>query len=149
MASFLYNRGLLTGPTALAGATVKAMLVNSSYTPNKDHDYVSDGPAANELSGTGYASGFSGSGRKTLASFAATVDDTNDRVYVDATDLTWASIDAGTAAALILYINGSSDADSVLLAYIDSGGFPKTTNGGDLIVEWSSSPIGIVEWESA
>lgn len=138
MASFMYNRALeriLNGDLLVASDTLKAMLVTSGYSANKDDDFVADTtPGSNELSGTGYS-------RKTLASKTVTRDDTNDRAEFDAADLTWTGINAGTAAAVIIYEEVTNDADSVLIAYIDSGGFPVTTNGGDLTVAWNAQGI--------
>jgi hypothetical protein len=145
--SGVYNKGKdYVMKNGLTGETLKAMLVNSGYSFDPDHDFVADlTPGSNELSGTGYAAGFSGAGRKTLGSAALAEDDTNDRSYADYADLTWTAINAGTAAALVLYISKTSDADSILLGYVNSGGFPKVTNGGDLVVQWSSSPLGVLQ----
>ena len=142
-----YNQGKLSVMTAgLTGLTIKAMLVTSGYVFNADHSYVADlVPASNELSGTGYAGGFAGSGRKTLASTSLNLDLTGDRAFYDAADLTWTAINAGTAAALILYIAKTSDADSILVGFIDSGGFPKVTSGTDLTVTWSNTPQGVLQ----
>lgn len=136
MASFVYNtakRKLLDGTLDLTNDVIRAMLVTSGYTANADHDFVSDlTPGSNELSGTGYA-------RITLSSKAFSTDDANDRGEFDAADLTWNAINAGTAAALIIYKQtGGSDAtpaDDDLIAHIDTGGFPITTNGGDLTIQ--------------
>jgi hypothetical protein len=143
MASFLYNRGkkeILDGTIDLVNDTLKAMLVTSSYSANPDDDFAS-APAAAELSGTGYASGFAGAGRKTLASKSITEDDTNNRAEFTAANLQWTGIDAGTAAAVVLYKHLTNDGASVLIAYIDTGGFPKTTNGGDLNINWNAEGI--------
>lgn len=148
MASLIYNLGkkeILDGSIDLGSDTMKAMLVTSSYTPNVDHDFVDDGgaddPIDHELSGTGYAAGFAGSGRKTLGSIAITEDDTNDRAEFLAANLTWSGIDAGTAAGVIIYKHLTNDAASVMLAYIDTGGFPVVTNGGDLTITWNAEGI--------
>jgi hypothetical protein len=145
--SAAYNNGKLAVLTSgLTGLTIKAMLVTSGYVFDPDHLVVADtSPGSNELSGTGYVAGFAGAGRKTLGSGALALDLVGDRASYDAADLTWTAITAGTAAALILYLSKTSDSDSPLLAYIDSGGFPKVTNGSDLQIQWSSSPLGVLE----
>lgn len=140
MASFLYQNGLkaLLGASNAETATIRAMLVTSGYSANKDHDFVDDlTPGTNELNGTGYS-------RKTLANVTVTADDTNDRVVIDADDVVWTAINAGTAAAVVLFLFVSNDADSILLAYIDSGGFPIVTSGQDMTVSWSSSGIAYI-----
>ena len=148
MAALIYNRAkkeLLDGTLDLVNNTIKVMLVTSSYVANVDHDFVDEAgandPIDHELSGTGYAAGFAGSGRKTLASKAFSQDNTGDRGEFDAANLTWTGIDAGTAAAAIVYKHNTADTDSILIAYIDSGGFPITTNSGDLTLTWNADGI--------
>lgn len=139
MADAFYRLGkvdLLDGDRDLLTGTIQVMLVDSGYTFDASHDNPDDGPAANELSGTGYA-------RKTLASKTVTEDATYGAVF-DAADLTWTGINAGTADAAIIFIFVSDDTDSILLAYIDSGGFPAATNGGDLTITWHTT--GIFYW---
>lgn len=145
MADVVYNRMpylLATGALNWTTATIKCLLVNSSYTPNKDHNFVSD-VSANELSGTGYTGGFAGSGRKTLTGATVTEDDTNDVVVLDCDDLTWLLIDAGTIAGLVFYKNGTSDADSPLLFYSDVTNV--TTIGGT--VTYAVPSGGLLELE--
>lgn len=151
MANIWYNRGkkeVMDGTIDLVNDTIKVMLVTSGYTPNADHDFVDDGvsgasarPGQNELTGTGYQAGFGGTGRKTLGTKAVTEDDANDRAEFGAANLTWSAIDAGTAAAAIVYKHLTNDGASVLIAFIDTGGFPKVTNGGDLNVNWNAEGI--------
>jgi len=149
VANAWYNRGKkqdLSGEIDLTNDTIKVMLVGTGYTFNADHATVDDGsandPQSHELSGTGYAGGYSGSGRKTLASKAFAQDDANDRGEFDAADLTWAGINAGTAKAAIVFKNGAADdTTSQLIAYIDTGGFPIATNGGDLTIQWNAEGI--------
>lgn len=127
----------MDGTIDLGADTIQVMLVTSSYTPNADHDFIdlggSDAVSA-ELSGSGYS-------RKTLASKSISEDDTNDRAEFDAADVTWSSIDAGTAAAAVVFKSTGVDTTSVIIAYIDTGGFPITTNGGDLTVTWNAEGI--------
>ncbi len=150
--SFLYNlakKEMLDGTIDLLTDTIKVMLVTSSYVANADDDLVDAGGANDavdhELSGTGYTAGWSNSGRKTLGTKAISEDDPNDRAEFDAADLTWSAINAGTAAAAILIKEGGADdTTSRLIAYIDTGGFPIVTNGGDLNVNWNAE--GILQW---
>ena len=147
--SLVYNRAkkeLLDGTLDLVNDTIKAMLVTSSYVADADDDFVDEAgandPIDHELSGTGYVAGHGNSGRKTIASKAFSEDDPNDRGEFDAADLVWTAINAGIADAVILLKEGSSDdTDALLIAYIDSGGFPVTTNGGDFTVQWNAEGI--------
>ena len=148
MAVITYNQGrtdLLDGTIDLLTNTLKIMLVTSSYIADKDDQFVEEGvddANEHELTGTGYAPGFAGAGRKTLSAKAVTKDDANDRAEFDDTaDITWTGIDAGTAAAAILYFHNTADTDSVLIMYNDSGGFPIVTNGGDLTIQWNAEGI--------
>lgn len=113
--------------------TIKAMLVTSGYTPNRDHDFVSTA-SGSELTGTGYVAGFGNSGRHTLASKTITEDDTNDRASYGAANPVWTAINAGTIAAVILIKEITNDAASYLIAYLD--GTPVGTNGGDITVQF-------------
>jgi hypothetical protein len=136
-----YNRGktqVLNGGVDLLTDTIKVMLVNASASFNADHNFVSE-VNTNELSGTGYAGGFAGSGRKTLASKTVTEDDTNDRAEFDAADVTWTAINAGTASAAVLIKEGTADTDSVLIAYLDFTDV--VTNGGDFTLQWDAEGI--------
>ena len=134
MASGWYNSGkrdILDGTIDLVNDTIKMMLVNDTYVPNADHDFVDD-VNADELSGTGYVAGFGNSGRKTLVSKAFSTDLTNDRAELTAAALTWAAINAGTAAYGILIKEITNDAASRLIAWIDFANV--VTNGGDLTI---------------
>lgn len=139
MADVTYNRaksGFLQADFNLnATDDVKVGLVTSTYTVNIDtHEDWAD--ITNELSGTGYTAGGAA-----LANEAVTKDTTDDEGVFDADDVTWSSIDAGTADAAILYKNTGTPATSLLIAYIDSGGFPIVTNGGDLTIQWNAEGI--------
>lgn len=149
MASLVYNRAkkeILDGTIDLLTDTLKIMLVTSAYVVDADDTFVdmsgANDPIDEELSGTGYAAGFAGAGRKTLSGKGVSQDDANDRAEFDDTaDITWTGISAGTAAAAILYKHNTADTDSVLIAYIDTGGFPIVTNGGDLTIQWNAEGI--------
>ena len=133
MASGWYNSGardVADRTIDLQNDTIKVMLVTSSYTPNKDHDFADD--LTGELSGTGYTGGFNGSGRKTLGSKAFSTDTTNDRVEWTFGAVTWTAINAGSPKYAIILKEITNDAASRLIAYLDLG--TVTTNGGDLVV---------------
>lgn len=131
-----YNKGkfsVMGGSVILLTDTLKLMLVGASAPFDPDHNFVSD-LVSHEVSGTGYAGGFGGSGRKALTSRTLTEDDSNDRVTFTATNVTWTSINVGVVAAAILFKEVSSDSDSPVLVFVD---FPNlTTGGGDLTLQW-------------
>lgn len=152
MASNTHNRGLLEflkGNIAWLSSTIKVMLVTTGYSPNPDDNFVSAvTPISNELSGSGYVGGFSGSGRHALTNKAVTQDDTKDAAIATADPSTWTAINAGTAAWAIVYKEGTSDADSVIIATVDIPNV--TTNGTDLTVNYPSfANDGIVKLAKA
>lgn len=142
MANFVYNTAagdMWQDIIDLLNDTIKAGLSSSTHTADRDDDFLDDGTGSDfqsgELSGTGYTAGFGGAGRKTLASKTITVDKTNDRAEFDCADLTWTGINAGTPNKLTVLKEITNDAASKAIANIDDGGFPVTTNGGDLTVQ--------------
>ena len=132
----------------LLADTIKVALVGSTYTQASSHNTMKRGlnsPSSYELTGTGYTKGVGGSGRKTLASKTITQDDTNTRAVFTAANVTWTAINAGTAGKCMLIKEGgagttTSDTGTMLICVIDSG-FPVTTNGGDLTIQWSTAGI--------
>jgi hypothetical protein len=147
MASNLYQEGLLrivsraAGTIDLAADTIKVMLLGTGYTPNKDHQFVSD-VVGSELSGTGYTGGFGGSGRKTLASKTFNKSDSTDKFFFDAADSLWTAINAGTIGYAIVFKEITSDAVSPVIACVDVADI--VTNGGDVSIAWATT--GIFEW---
>lgn len=145
MASFGYVegcRGLIdnTNPISLEDDTLQLLLVSTTYeaialATLRDKVFVDDGgaddPASHEISVTGYTPGFSGTGRKTLASKAVATDAANDRAEFDCADVTWTALGAGaTIGGAVLYQRGSADTDSRLIAFFDLTNTP--TNGSDI-----------------
>lgn len=148
--SLVYNtakRSYLDGTLDLTSDTINVMLVTSAYSEDADDVFVDDGgandPIDEELSGTGYVAGHGNAGRLTFGAKAFSTDLANDRGEFDNTvDATWTGIDAGTAEGVIVFREGTSDdTDALLIAYIDTGGFPAVTNGGDLTIQWNAEGI--------
>ncbi len=132
------------GTIDLLTDTIKVLLVGSTYSSTADDSFVNPSIAGGqELSGTGYAGGYGGSGRKTLSSKVITRDDVNDRAEFSAAPVTWTAINAGTAAGAVIIRERSLTGDTMseLIAYINTGGFPITTNGGDLTLTWNAEGI--------
>jgi hypothetical protein len=121
MASFVYNEGsngLLSGGTInWASDTIRARLVASSVTPNKD-DTVLTGYTA---IGTDQA----------LASKTKAKDVTNDRIVFSAAALAWLAVAAGaTVGWVVIFKFVTNDAGSTPIAVIDVADV--ATNGSDL-----------------
>lgn len=133
---------LLNAGIDLLSNTIKVMLVQTSYTPDKDHDFVDSITAATskELSGTGYTAGFAGSGRKTLASKTVTKDNGADVAYFDAADVTWTGLNAGTVGFAAVIKEVTTDADSPLLCIVDVS--PDiVSNTGDYTITWAADGL--------
>jgi hypothetical protein len=124
----IVSKKFIDGALNFATADLRVLLVTSGYTFDRAHEFVDDlTPGTNELTGTGYA-------RKTLASKATSLDSVNHRAEGDCADIAYTAINAGTAAAAILFVNVTTDADSYLVGKFDTGGFPLMTNGGDATI---------------
>lgn len=94
----------------------KVMFLNDSYTPNIDTDEFIDDVSANEVA----ASGTYSAGGVALASVTTTVDTTNDRAYVDATDISVTSF-TGSIRRLALYKDTGTPSTSPIVGIYDLG----------------------------
>jgi hypothetical protein len=130
--AFVYNNGakLLSG-SYWTGTTLKGVFVDASYIPNRDDVFVSV-LGNSECSGSGSSRGFSFQGRKTLAGKSITVDNTANAVNYLCNDYTASSVSI-QPNAIVIVEEKTSDADSLLIAYIDSA-TTATPMGNDLPV---------------
>jgi hypothetical protein len=125
MASLIYNSAIddmASGAIDFDSNSFKALLVTSSYSPNKDtHDKRND--VTNEVSGTGYTAG------GVTTACTVTKDTANDRVTLQFAAVSWAASTI-TARALVIYksLGGASSADA-LVAYNDFGSDVSSTAG--------------------
>ena len=124
-----FKSGLMTASFNLnASADVRAILcmTNTTADTEEDAEFVGSITTLDEMDGANYA-------RKTLAGEAVAADLTNNRGEFDFTDPVWSALGAGTrqVAGLLLLKFVTNDADSPAIAWIDSGGFPFSANGGD------------------
>mgnify|MGYP003630546735 FL=1 len=125
MASLIYNSApdeMARGDIDFDTDTFKAMLVTSSYTPNKDtHDFLDD--VTNEVSGTGYTAGGA------TSAVTVTKDTDNDKVTIQFGAVSWATSTI-TARGCVYYKSrgGASSADE-LVAYNDFGSDVSSAGG--------------------
>jgi len=128
MADFVYNEGaesLLDGSINWGSDTIKARLIASSATPDKDDDDLASGYAA---IGTD----------QTLGSKTRTKNDTLDRIVYDAADPTYSAVAGGsTVGWCIIYKDDGGN--GVPIAALDLTNTP--TNGGDLTVQFNAAGI--------
>jgi hypothetical protein len=117
MASLIYNSAIddmARNNIDFDSNTFKAMLVTSSYTPDKDvHDKRDD--VTNEATGTGYTAGGA------TSTVTVTKDTANDKVTIQFGAVSWATSTI-TARGCVYYksLGGASSADA-LVAYNDFG----------------------------
>lgn len=146
MASLWTNKAkylLMTGGLDLDTDSLKVALMKSTYTPSADDNFMS-GISSHECDATNYAGGFSGAGRKAVASPTVTEDDTNDKGVFDAADpSTYTALGGATNNTLrhiVVWKPVTNDTDSPVLFALDFGA-DKTTNGGDFTVQWAAGGI--------
>ena len=113
--------------------TIKVALVTSAYTPNFDtHNFFDD--VTNEVTGTGYTAGGA-----TLGSVTITLDTTNDRVDVDAADVSWTTSTI-TARGAVIYKSTGTASTSPLIAYLDFT-TDQISSAGTFLITWNASGI--------
>jgi len=148
MASFVYNgaaRAVADGTLNLVADTIKVMLVTSGYAADRD-DTALTAAAAAEIAVGGYAGGYGGAGRQSLASKAFVTDTGNDRVEWGAANLTWTALASGaTIAAAVVVKEITNDASSLPIAFLDIA--DTATNGGDFGLTFDAE--GIIQWRTA
>lgn len=149
MSSFVYDNAKAKfhdGTLDWDTNTFKIMAVTSGYTADQTHVNVSSVvSASNEITGTGYVRGFGGAGRKTLTSNTAYVNTALHRAEMKSAGVvTWTGLNAGTIAAFIIIKENTSDADSLLVAYIDAASIstlPLVTNGSDVSITFDATGV--------
>jgi hypothetical protein len=125
MASLIYNSAIddmARGAIDFDTDTFKALLVTSSYSPQKDTD-LKRSAVTNEVTGTGYTAG------GVTTACTVTKDTANDKVTLSFAAVSWATSTI-TARALVIYKSrgGASSADE-LVAYNDFGSNVSSTGG--------------------
>jgi hypothetical protein len=119
----------------LTGATVKAMLVGSGYTPNVDHDFRDD--VTGEVSGTGYTAG-----GITLANVIVTYDATNNRVKIDADDAAFGTVTLTGVTGIVTYIStGAAATDRIISAHTFTSQSP---NAVPFTYQWHADGVGYI-----
>lgn len=141
MADFCYTRAkrdIALGDIHFDTDDMRVLLVMTNTTTDTEEDktFIDQFTTLDEFDGAGYSRG-------ALGNEAVNEDTTNDRAEFDADNLTFSSISAGTRniQAAVVYKHVSNDTDSVPVLFIDSGGFPFTANGGDLVLSWNAEGI--------
>lgn len=134
MANFVYGKAkqnILNGNVKFSSNQFKVLFVSTDYIPNESlHEFVSDIPS----SAIKYRTYFLNNISNTLGT-------------VDADDVL-VTIPAQTPFnAIILYQMGATDADSLLLFYIDTANglpYPGSENETQVILEWNNDSVKIL-----
>lgn len=106
--------------------TFKIILMDSSFTFNKDTHHQYSDVSANELAtGNGYTAGGA-----TLSGVSVTEDDTDDRCEITWNNATWTASGGSIGPASGAIILDDSVADDPVVGYIDFGGNYTQANGG-------------------
>lgn len=138
MANALYDKGrnkFARGDLkwlASGGDTMKVCLLKAAYTPNlATHEFFSD-LGANVV-------GNSGTGTRAACPTLTKIDPTSG--ICDANDATITAVPSGAGACnyICIFKDGTTDADSPLVALIDTAtNLPVTPNGGDIAIAWDN-----------
>lgn len=131
MANALYTKAkekMLSGAINFTSDTIKVALVSNAYPQDLTVDEFYSSISAYVLDTD-----------VTLTSKSVTGG------VFDAADVTWLAVTAGaTSEAVVIYKDTGTPATSPLIAYIDTiTGFPLTTNGGDITVQWDNGSYRI------
>ena len=130
MPNQLYPKGaekMLKGEVNFATDNIAVAIVAAAYTFSAAHEFLS---SVGTLVGT----------KQTLAT-----PSTTGGVF-DADDVSFGAVAAGsTAKALVLFKDTGNPATSPLLAYLDEiTGFPMSTNGASIEIEWPAGAAKIL-----
>lgn len=69
---------------------------------------------------------------------------TLEKTVFRANDITFESVTGNNADAVIIFKNAESDAECILIAYLDNAPeFPITPDGSDVIIKWDTGSNGI------
>ncbi len=136
MASFMYTNAkelLLKGDLDFdeAGNDMRIVLVmtNTTADTEKDKALMNAFTTLDEDDGANHA-------RKARGNQVVAQDDPNLRGEFSFDAITWTALGVGTRQiqGAILYKHVTNDADSIPIAWIDSGGFPFWGNGSDVVL---------------
>lgn len=113
---------------------IKVMLCSATYVPDQDtHQTKAD--VTGEVTGTGYTAGGAALANKTI-----TYDPATNTTVLDADDVVWSNATITARYAVIYDDGGATDAEKLLLGYVDFGQDVSSTNG-DFKITWDAGGI--------
>lgn len=131
----VHAQGLNAMASGFWTGTLKVALVNAAFTPNAEsQDFVAD-IVGNEVSGTGYDA----AARPSLLNPTVTVDEANNRIILDADDLTLTTLDVGDVGGIVVYKEMTNDSDSPIVSAFDHT--TVSTTGTDVTITWPATGI--------
>jgi hypothetical protein len=104
---------LFAGTVDLLNDDIRMMLVDNTYEPDFDNDVDIGDVVASEVTGTGYTAY-----GQALTGLSVSYNEELKAVIFDANDPSWASSTI-TARGAVVYIKGTTDAESPLILYIN------------------------------
>lgn len=132
MANVLFDKGregFLDGSIDWDTNTIKAVLVNSGFSPSSTNSVLTD--VTGRAGGDGASAVISPTfGSKTVTDGVA-----------DAADITFTAVSstAGVVNSIVIYQTAGLSSSARVIAFIDSAtGLDVTPNGGDITVQWDS-----------
>jgi len=142
MASFIYNKcktKMLKGDLDFdeVGADIRVALAmtNTTCDTEDDTEFMDGFTTEDWMDGANYV-------RKALAQ-SVVENLPSNLAYFDAVDITWTALGAGLrqVAGMVIFRHVTTDVDSIPIAWIDTGGFPFSANGGDVTVTWNAAGV--------
>jgi hypothetical protein len=116
---------IATGGIVLSTDTIKAILLNTSFTPDIDtHATLSDITSNQLATGNGYTQD-----DKTLSTPTVTENDTDNKAYVAFDDITWTASGGDIGAFRFMALYSATSSDDTVLAIIDIGEDKTITSG--------------------
>ncbi len=138
-----FKRALAEGEIDLVNDDIRAVLVMTDTTfdgaGDEDNDRMDDTTTEDYCDGANHDSTLG----HALATQAVNQDDPSNRAEFDAIDLVFTALGVGTRQnqALVIFKWVTVIADSIPIAYIDSGGFNFDGNGGNVTFQWNAQGI--------
>ena len=107
-------QSLASGEINFGTATIKALLLDSTYVPDQDlHRYRAS--LSGEVTGTGYTSG-----GVTLTNKQITYDGSSNTLSLDADNPSWTGLTV-TFRYVVFYVSTGISSTASLLSYVDAG----------------------------
>lgn len=133
--SVAYNRGkFLIASQGWNNLDVRALILTHASTlpagaENPDLNFVSELLAVSGVSEAAELTGLTGYVRKTVAGETTLENDTTDAANLDGDDIVYAATESGRWVAVVLYVEGASDAARALIG-LHTLSSALVTNGG-------------------